>query len=586
MKKIRNGAILRVQKRVILSTTVVVCGVLWLGLPAGAFAQLSPGDLSRAHTDLEGLRNCKKCHDLGDRQVQDKCLACHAEIRSQRIEAKGLHARPEFATCVDCHVEHNGRDYELVRWEGGRERFNHDRTGYHLEGKHAGLDCAKCHNPANITDPDRWRGMGKNLSSTFLGLDTACLACHEDRHQGQLDLDCLKCHTMDGWKPQPKFDHAAADFPLTGMHAKVDCARCHKPEAIRAGLQATARYKPVTHAACTDCHQDPHKSRLGNDCTRCHTTAGWRQVRDNDFDHDKTRYPLRGRHATVACEKCHAQENRRDGALSMPAFAACTDCHRDEHDGRGRKRPGWLACDTCHDVQGFRPARYTLEQHDRSAYPLDGGHLAVPCGMCHRVQQAADKARAARLDLAPAHAGCRDCHRDPHTPAEPRESGLLADMACAVCHTPASWRKLNPEGGFDHGKTRFALDGRHAQVACDRCHQPDPEHPGRLPFTGAPTDCNACHQDVHGGQFAARVLPSGGLIDCAHCHVTRDWLAEKFDHDKDARFALRGGHEHTPCAGCHKPMDDTEGAIVRYRPLPTECRACHDIQPAEGSTGP
>ena len=38
-------------------------GLLLLALPASA--QLSPGELSRAHADLEGSRGCLRCHESG-----------------------------------------------------------------------------------------------------------------------------------------------------------------------------------------------------------------------------------------------------------------------------------------------------------------------------------------------------------------------------------------------------------------------------------------------------------------------------------------------------------------------------------------
>ena len=41
--------------------------------------------------------------------------------------------------------------------------------------------------------------------------------------------------------------------------------------------------------------------KLGADCAGCHETATWSQGR---FDHDKTRFALRERHAEVTCSAC------------------------------------------------------------------------------------------------------------------------------------------------------------------------------------------------------------------------------------------------------------------------------------------
>ena len=49
---------------------------------ANIYAQLSPGDLTKAHANLEGLSNCTKCHELGDKVTNTKCLDCHKDINS------------------------------------------------------------------------------------------------------------------------------------------------------------------------------------------------------------------------------------------------------------------------------------------------------------------------------------------------------------------------------------------------------------------------------------------------------------------------------------------------------------------------
>ena len=41
------------------------------------------------------------------------------------------------------------------------------------------------------------------------------------------------------------------------------------------------------------------------------------------------------------------------------------------------------------------------------------------------------------------------------------------------------------------------------------------------------------------------------------------------------RFPLRGGHEKVACATCHIPRAEDEGKMVRFKPLPTDCRSCH-----------
>ena len=549
-----------------------------------ALAQLSPGPLSRAHSHLEGLKKCSECHELGNREVVGRCVGCHPEIAAQLSGGKGLHRDAAHARCVDCHTEHQGADYELIHWTDGRDRFDHRATGWELTGGHLKLDCRKCHNADYVSDPNALRAKRKDPDRTFLGLPSACAACHGDHHRGQLKTDgavraCTACHDTARWKPAASFDHGTSVFPLTGRHLKVACAKCHPVLPAAAGdrgLPPTPKFTPVAHAACTDCHKDHHVGQLGPDCAKCHATDGWKKIAGGGFDHSRTKYPLTGRHAQVTCAGCH------DAGRAKPAFAACRDCHRDAHDAAALKRPELAACESCHTVDGYTPARYGLEQHAKSAYPLRGAHQATPCLLCHTplkgaAGRPAPYARAA--DLKPASARCVECHRDPHAGQGDRFATDPAVGACVVCHNESSWRQV----AFDHDRAGFKLEGRHRKVACAACHKPSgagKDSKKVLPFKVEVRHCGACHQDVHNGQFADRPVPGTKAVDCARCHVATDWLAEKFDHEKDSRFPLRGGHEKVACAKCHLPIAADNPRLLHYKPLPVDCRACHVNPPA------
>ena len=203
---------------------------------------LSPGPLAKAHENLEGLKNCAKCHEAGQQVSDQKCLDCHKELQPQLAKGTGFHGRIPKAqlSCNTCHHEHQGKDFALIEWE--KRKFDHARTGFVLKGKHAPLDCAKCH-----------------TAKSFIGLSTACIACHKDEHRGQEGNDCAKCHDERAWKPAPGFSHAKTEFLLKGAHQRVECIKCHAREEFQ-------RFHPVAHARCTDCHKDPHEGKLGGDC--------------------------------------------------------------------------------------------------------------------------------------------------------------------------------------------------------------------------------------------------------------------------------------------------------------------------------
>jgi hypothetical protein len=199
------------------------CGLLFLFLALGAgapaaSAQISPGPLSRPHQSLNGATNCATCHKFGG-QAALKCIECHTEIANRLAAHKGLHATYNIPAgssqeCARCHSEHNGEDFPLIKWD--IKAFNHKDAGYVLEGKHAGLDCNKCHNPSRISPQERASIKVKDPSRTYLGISTACITCHQDQHKGRLGQNCLNCHNYVDWKSitMGRFDHSKTRYPV------------------------------------------------------------------------------------------------------------------------------------------------------------------------------------------------------------------------------------------------------------------------------------------------------------------------------------------------------------------------------------
>jgi hypothetical protein len=529
-------------------------------------AQLSPGELHKSHAFLEGMDNCGKCHSSDRSNLSNQCLQCHTAIKERQDAGRGLHGSAKYRDCEMCHVEHHGRDFDLIYFEGGVEAFDHAATGYTLIGRHADLTCRKCHRPEHIADPEGLKEQSVAIDRTYLGLSTECLSCHLDQHRGQLSNDCAKCHGFTAWRPANGFDHASTAYPLSGRHISVECSKCHVQVAdeMIAGSPSYAKYRPVAHNQCTDCHRDVHEGRLGANCSGCHSTSGWKQVQSADFDHDRTRYPLRGRHAAVECRQCHT--NASTGKKLK--FARCMDCHSDFHRGDFAARPQAGACEECHTVQGFSPALFTLDLHERTDYPLQGAHRAIPCGECHRSLQANEIHYRFKF----ANTDCRQCHRDPH---KGQLDKFLTTDGCESCHTVQTWS----ESKFDHSQTDFALTGRHKMVACTGCHFEDAGAETRkVAFVKLQQNCESCHRDIHGGQF---IMADQSGTACDRCHTTDNWQPSRFEHSRDSRFVLDGAHARIACVACHKDkvkLDD-DMLMVRYKPLDTACVSCH----AEGT---
>ena len=549
--------------------TILISFVFFMGAFSGpAYAQLSPGDLNKVHSDLEGLANCEKCHEARRQISSAKCLDCHKILKERIDGGRGLHANSNYRDCISCHVEHLGRESKLVWWQDGMANFDHSLTGYNLIGKHVGLECRKCHAEKNIKHQLTYLKAGKNLNETFLGLERDCLNCHMDEHRGQLGNDCLKCHEMHGWKPVTGFDHNKTSFALTGKHQKLDCTKCHPHIVDENDPQIDyLKMTGIRHDGCIDCHKDIHAGKFDRNCAACHNTAGWKEINRTEFDHSKTRYPLEGRHAALACEKCH----EKGKPLTGLQYAKCTDCHSDFHRGAFAGRDSGGECSECHTVNGFSPALFTIEDHQRTKYPLEGSHLAIPCELCHKSD--IDNNGTKTIKFIFESTDCKSCHKNPHGDSIAK---YMSDQGCSNCHNVGGWKSVS----FDHNKSGFALEGRHALIACSQCHKPATNERGNmdLKFTGLSKDCLSCHKDIHRGQFAEKADKGTEVISvtrCGKCHSPVNWFPDRFDHNRDADFKLEGAHKKVKCYACHKKVEEPEGTFIWFKPVNKECKDCH-----------
>lgn len=580
----------RALRTLVLAAAIAVAGA------GAAHAQMSPGPLAAPHASIDGTLQCLQCHGKGGKGdskagMDQRCLACHTEIGWMRTANRGTHARETAKNCASCHPDHGGREFNLVVWpEGSPQKIDHRRTGFELKGKHAEIECAKCHTAALQKSPAAKLIRKKNRNTSWLGLETACADCHKDSHRGQLGKKCESCHNNEKFKPAPGFDHAKTAFPLTGSHGKLECLRCHAaPQFVKQRDEKGAplpEWKPLPHKDCVVCHKDPHAGRFPGACAKCHSTDTFRNINRAGFNHDATRYPLRFKHALVACEKCH--DPRKGGFGPKPKYTLCTDCHKDTHAGAATLAGKVVDCASCHDVRGFENSTYTAVMHARSAYPLEGSHINVECGKCHGKAAAGSEAAAglgtARVVIRPKRSVCADCHGDPHLGRFEPGGARPNAKSCKGCHTMLAFQPSTYDGKA-HADCVFPLRGAHMATPCQACHQELAAAPSKstlkanlaamrpLHFDNPKRECAACHTSPHGEQFAQR-RDKGA---CDGCHEDLAFApASRFDHNRDAAFKLEGAHARTPCASCHVPQRDTEGKVtVQYRPTPTRCEACH-----------
>jgi hypothetical protein len=259
--------------------------------------------------------------------------------------------------------------------------------------------------------------------------------------------------------------------------------------------------------------------------------------------------------------------------------------------------------------------------HNRTRFPLIGGHANLDCGACHRGAHPFEYANTT-TDCGTCHAQtydrttspnhkqvnfsrrCEECHSalartwqgvDFQHPASFPLVGVHRTLPCASCHSrgysgaqvecytchEADYKRTtNPNhvaGGFstkcdschsgdawhpaafDHSRARFQLTGAHAKVTCDRCH------PGGR-YTGTPRDCYSCHSADYSGTTNPNHVAGGFARTCQDCHTTDAWKPATFDHNR-SRFPLTGAHRNVTCDRCHPGG--------RYTGTPRDCYSCH-----------
>ncbi|MEW5915203.1 MAG: cytochrome c3 family protein [Gemmatimonadota bacterium] len=583
-----------------MSRSALLLLVLPLSLPISSRlgAQISPGPLARAHQSLEGATNCASCHGVRREPMTQLCLNCHKEIRWLTERGRGVHGREVRQTkkdCASCHPDHAGAAFQMIAWDGGAaSKFDHDKAGWPLDGKHTAEKCEGCHTGKYRVSQSAQLSPRKN-GAGWVGLETTCNSCHrdDDVHNGKLDVRCETCHTTETWEDAPKFDHAKSDYPLTGKHVDVECSACHLVKKLALRTDAKGEpipvFKPVPFKDCSACHSDPHKGQLTGECSGCHVTRGFGIIDKREFNHAATRYPLRGKHAAVNCEACHA----KNLTIKDPPYTTCGACHSDPHAGEGKIGGNPQDCASCHRVEGFLPSTFTVAKHRETAYALEGKHMGVKCSACHSPVQVTTKAgkavRAGRIRMA--YSRCTDCHADAH-------AGQLAARtdagACESCHAVSGFVP-SIFTTTQHASLKLPLEGRHAAVPCSACHGAKrsglPAHAKTRSLGTASVavtldaTCTSCHVDAHAGVFEK----TANLAGCVSCHSATAFHPSSVDiarHDAFT-FKLEGAHRAVPCGQCHRAMTSTHASstlLLSARNVPklpfgeqrSMCAACHE----------
>lgn len=197
--------------------------------------------------------------------------------------------------------------------------------------------------------------------------------------------------------------------------------------------------------------------------------------------------------------------------------------------------------------------QWTMESHDRTNFPLVGKHRILSCTDCH-INKVFEGTPTA----------CEVCHWERRQDDRYR---LRLGMDCGECHTPQSWKKVDPNKWDHETVTGFKREGVHQYLDCEDCH-------GSQGFKALPADCYSCHARDYQGTGEPNHAQAGFPTDCRLCHNTRSWGDATFNH---TGFVLQGRHLTAACADCHK-----NGV---YAGTSTACASCH-INDYNGTSDP
>ena len=275
--------------------------------------------------------------------------------------------------------------------------------------------------------------------------------------------------------------------------------------------------------------KSPHGENFKKECSLCHVTENWSEIKSTGFNHNKTKFPLKGQHNSVSCKKCHPT------LVFDKAPLECAVCHTDIHEGTVGKD-----CGRCH-TQNSWIVTNIKQIHQQAGFALIGEHATADCIKCHP--------SASLLRFNNIRSDCYACHQTQYeltTKPNHKASGMGID--CQRCHNMAGQSWLSIGRGFDHGV--FPLVGGHKNVECDFCHVNNDFK------TKLQTNCDAtnCHDGIDKSSTPAHITKFKSLA-CSDCHSVIGWSIVKYSkHDALYGKIYSGTHsgKWSACTDCHQ----------------------------------
>ncbi len=170
---------------------------------------------------------------------------------------------------------------------------------------------------------------------------------------------------------------------------------------------------------------------------------------------------------------------------------------------------------------------------------------------------------------------CLECHAGDLSRAgglDHQQEGFPTD--CEQCHpSKDQWTPVS----FDHQS--FPLDGKHAALSCNSCHDKDP----------LPTTCVGCHEADRSRPTSPDHLADGFNTNCDACHTTAGWDVVKMGCNachgsaaSDAPPASVGGSFSTSDRGVGAHQVHLVSSTWRAA---VSCSACHLVPQSIADAG-
>ena len=469
------------------------------------------------------------------------------------VMAQNPHGDSFNADCKSCHTSDS---WDVDFRETG---FQHDTTGFVLDGQHSETSCISCHQ-----------------TLVFNEVGNECVSCHADVHGMTVGNDCMRCHSTATWLVDiiPEL-HEQNGFPLFGAHDLISCVECHTG-------QTSLQWTRIGNE-CSDCHMadfqattEPNhvESGFSTDCIECHLPTN--DIWSPEGGEFHSYFPLTQGHDIADCNECHTNET------FVGLSSECVDCHLSDYENTqnpNHTSAGFSTnCVDCHTTEVGWKSSLGGGGEFHNFFPLTLGHDIQSCAECHNTN-----------DYTDISSDCYSCHQADYLSTEsPNHKQADISTDCKTCHTTnPGW---TPADFPASQHSFFPLTGVHNISTCTECHVTDS-------YSDASSECISCHRDDYEQTTNPNHQSAGFNTECTSCHgTTSGWTPAKFtDHDSQFFPIYSGKHrgEWNSCYECHvnetyssfsclechehrqSKMDDEHRGIRNYVYESSACLNCH-----------